>query len=501
MGKKYIAGIDIGTSSTVLALEDTDGTYLGSVNEPDEDAPQCESREIVPDGYVQNTLETFSTIPRGLIRLAEKFDIPNEDIIGVGIGARMHELVIGDGNFVPISDSLMWNFGASDAIRQQAMVDLPEDRQKELLFGYVGNFWGPKIKWASENVVGFEKYAKHLMLMGNFTMQRLTGEWSMSRAAASETLLFNPTTNDWADEVLEYFSIPRELLPPVHENLSLVGKISPRGALETILNSGTPVVDVGGDQHVAALGKGAYKNGHAAFEGGSSGVEFVVTSQPLTEERSRVNTFIHSVPSVGGENVYGLLACLSAAGQFYAKLKADLGIPDFKTADQMVSGVGYGKSDLVVLPYAFGPERVFENKGLAAPLWVPGGREKYTPDEKLRAGLEAITSWYKYASELVDGMGARIEEVRVANSGLFKNDEFCTWIATLLEVPVNRYNTCGARGAIKGARVAILGESLDEAYRTFTPEMTFEPADSIKGALVDMYGRNLDALKTQELIQ
>lgn len=501
MGKKYIAGIDIGTSSTVLALEDTDGTYLGSVNEPDEDAPQCESREIVPDGYVQNTLETFSTIPRGLIRLAEKFDIANEDIIGVGIGARMHELVIGDGNFVPISDSLMWNFGASDAIRQQAMADISEDMQKDMLLGYVGNFWGPKFKWASENVVGFDKYAKHLMLMGNFAMHRLTGEWVMSRAAASETLLFNPLTNDWAHDILDYFGVPLSILPSVHENLDSVGHVSERGALETILTLGTPVVDVGGDQHVAALGKGAYKPGHAAFEGGSSGVEFVVTDQPLTEERSRVNTFIHSVPSVGGENVYGLLACLSAAGQFYAKLKADLVIPDFKTADQMVSGVGYGESDLVVLPYAFGPERVFENKGLAAPLWVPGSKKEYSSAEKLRAGLEAITSWYKYASELVEGMGTTIEEVRVGNSGLFKNNEFCTWIATLLGVPVNRYNTCGARGAIKGARVAILDESLDEAYQRFTPEMTFEPVDSIKGALVDMYGRNLDALKTQELIE
>jgi len=500
MGEKVILGGDCGTSAWKIAGETVEGgKYIGQLNEPEEGA-EWTSRVIVPNGFVQNPMEAYVAFNRAVILFCKKNNIDPEDIVGVGIGGRMHGLIGTDNNFVPVADELMWNFSASDSYREKAMESISPQRQKKILRGFVGNFWGAKYQWACDNIPGFKEEATRLLLIENFIAGRLTGEFGITRAGASETLLFNHSTNDWATSILKYFGISRDKLPPIRGNLTRLGNVSEQGALETILLKGTPIADIGGDQHLGALGLKVISPGNAGFVGGQSGVEYVVSAKPVVEVKSRVNTFVHSVPTSGGKNVNGLLACLNAAGQFYKKLRDDLGEISYKDMDRLAAEIPFGSDGLRVLPYVFGGERIFENKGLKKVQWVGYDGSKHTNSHKYRAALEAFATWYKYSAELIEGMGAKIDKVRVANDGLFKNNMFCEWIATLLDVPVERYETTGARGAVKGARVALLGEDLDAAYKGFEPEKTFDPNEKIRQPLQEVYGNNKALLIKRKLI-
>ena len=74
-------------------------------------------------------------------------------------------------------------------------------------------------------------------------------------------------------------------------------------------------------------------------------------------------------------------------------------------------------------------------------------------------------------------------------------------MASLLDILVERYETTGARGALKGARVALLGESLDEAYEGFNPEKTFEPNARTKSRMAEAYERHITACELKGLIK
>ncbi|MFB6356502.1 MAG: FGGY family carbohydrate kinase, partial [bacterium] len=72
-------------------------------------------------------------------------------------------------------------------------------------------------------------------------------EWFMEPTQASRTLLFDPRENNWSDELLKEFDIPRNLLPPIQNEVD-----SPIPAEEVWPNG--HIVGLIGDQPAATIG-------------------------------------------------------------------------------------------------------------------------------------------------------------------------------------------------------------------------------------------------------
>ena len=59
---------------------------------------------------------------------------------------------------------------------------------------------------------------------------------------------------NWSQEVLNATGLKQDLLPSLSESTQVCGKVSARGAEETGLKPGTPVVAGSGDQAAGAIG-------------------------------------------------------------------------------------------------------------------------------------------------------------------------------------------------------------------------------------------------------
>ena len=79
-------------------------------------------------------------------------------------------------------------------------------------------------------------------------------EHSTDSTNASRTLLYNISTNDWDDELLALFDIPKSLLPSINDCGALFGTTA-------LFGIDIPILGIAGDQHAAAIGQACFEEG------------------------------------------------------------------------------------------------------------------------------------------------------------------------------------------------------------------------------------------------
>jgi len=113
-------------------------------------------------------------------------------------------------------------------------------------------FSATKLAWILDNVEGVRERAESGKLafgtIDCFLLWRLTDGASHATDAsnASRTLLFNIHSQQWDDELLEIFNIPRSLLPEVKDCAADFGV-----ATDSCLGGAVPVLGIAGDQQAA----------------------------------------------------------------------------------------------------------------------------------------------------------------------------------------------------------------------------------------------------------
>lgn len=85
------------------------------------------------------------------------------------------------------------------------------------------------------------KSAKDLLFIPDLLAYWLTGERAIEKTIASTSQLFNPNTNDWAWDVIEKLSIPKDIFSPIVEPSTILGNIRPELA-HTVGKKDLPVV-------------------------------------------------------------------------------------------------------------------------------------------------------------------------------------------------------------------------------------------------------------------
>ncbi|WP_267203313.1 FGGY family carbohydrate kinase, partial [Pseudomonas aeruginosa] len=73
---------------------------------------------------------------------------------------------------------------------------------------------------------------------------------------ASRTMLFNIHSQDWDEELLALFEIPRSLLPEVLDCAAEFGVSEP-----SLLGAAIPVLGMAGDQQAALIGQACFQPG------------------------------------------------------------------------------------------------------------------------------------------------------------------------------------------------------------------------------------------------
>ena len=151
----------------------------------------------------------------------------------------------------------------------------------------------PKILWIKENEPDVFAAAHKILLVHDFIMHHLTGEFVTDWSHASRTMVFN-LKRKWDEEILRAAGVDAGRCWRAVPSGDRGGAVSAGAARLTSIPEGTPVFAGAGDQQAAAVGLGVVSRGSLCANTGT-GSFILARSSAGPDEKQRVVCTISAV--------------------------------------------------------------------------------------------------------------------------------------------------------------------------------------------------------------
>src|SRR5690606_9312967 len=226
-----------------------------------------------------------------------------------------------------------------------------------------------------------------------------------------EGIFWDFQENKISSKLLEYYGIDRSLLADAVSSFSFQGKVTSQAAEWLGLEAGIPITYRSGDQPNNAFSLNVLEEGELATTAGTSGTVYGVSTQPVHDKDSRVNTFVHVNHSQTHPH-YGVLLCVNGTGILNSWLKRLMGNGSlsYEEMNHMAAEVPIGSEGLNFIPFGNGAERILQNRQVDAHL---SGLNLLKHDRRhvLRAGQEGIVCSLTYGFNIMKDMGLNLNTV------------------------------------------------------------------------------------------
>ena len=473
----YFIGFDLGSSSIKASLVKKDsGAVVANVQEPGVEMDMISDEP----GWAEQEPEIWwKHLCKASQRILHENSIDPKDIHGIGISYQMHGLVVVDDNGNSLRPSIIWCDGRAVSIGDEAFIGIGKKWCTENLLNSPGNFTASKLRWVAANEPEvYDKICK-MMLPGDYIALKLSGEMTTTVSGLSEGMLWNFKTNSIAKTLLDYFELDQELIPDIVNTFSEQVLVNKKGAEESGLAEGTPVLYRAGDQPNNALTLNVFEPGEVAATAGTSGVFYAVTDSLKAFEESGVNNFAHVNHSPEKRRI-GKLLCINGAGIQYRWLMNNLQVQSYEEMNNLAEKIAIGSEGLYVFPFGNGPERMFGNRHSGASIQ---GLEfnVHSKSHLCRAALEGIAFSMVYGMELLLEEGIQPKILKAGNDNMFRSRIFSQTIANLIDQKIDIYNNTGATGAARACSLAegdfnAFGEQVEKIdfSNSFSPDTNRE---------------------------
>ena len=390
-----ILAIDQGTTGSTIALMDTAGHLVASVNH--------EFPQIFPEpGWVEhNTESIWQSILKGIAAIFADGAYKPGNVVAIGITNQRETAVLWDAQTGDaLHNAIVWQCrrttGACEDLKAAGHEALIRERSGLVLDPY---FSATKFKWLLDNAPG----AQQLLAQGRLRAGTIDAYlmWRLSNGKvhktdvsnASRTSLMALNTLDWDDELLSLFGVPREILPEICPSS---GRLAVTEAVPG-LPDGLPVSGVAGDQQSALFGQACFEPGDAKCTFGTG--SFILMNAGDSPVRSGSGLLSTLAWQLEGQSpVYALEGGAFVCGAAVQWLRDQLGIIEH-AAD--IEALAASVED------AGGVEFVPALTGLGAPYWAPEARGTLT-------GLTRGSGRGEIARATLDAMAMQNVDILVA---------------------------------------------------------------------------------------
>jgi glycerol kinase len=354
---KYILAIDAGTTSSRAILFDKNA-------EPIEIA-QYEFNQIFPkEGWVEHdALEIWNTQLKAVKDVINNSKIEPNQIDSIGITNQRETTVIWNKKTgIPVFNAIVWqdrrtaNF--CDQLKKNNKTELIQNKTGLVIDAY---FSGTKIKWILDNDPSIRNQANNgELLFGTIDTWLI---WNLTNGKthitdpsnASRTLLYNIKEDDWDNELLSLFDIPKHILPKVVDSSSTSAYVD-----DKFFGVKIPISGIAGDQQAALFGQLCIDQGDIKNTYGTGCFCMMNTGKTFVKSKNKMLSTI--AWRIDGEVTYALEGSVFVAGALIQWLRDKLGIIKNAAEVENLAKSVDNNGGITFIPAL---------SGLAAPYWDP----------------------------------------------------------------------------------------------------------------------------------
>ena len=475
MNPRYLVALDQGTTSSRAVIFNLEGQIIASAS--------YEFPQLYPNpGWVEhNPVDILTTQIEALRTAVRKAEIRPAEIAAIGITNQRETTLIWDRETGKcVYNAIVWQCRRTTTMVEEIVANGYADtiRQKT---GLVPDayFSGSKIKWILDHLALHEEAKKGNLCFGTIDSflcwNMVKGHPHVTDATnAGRTMLFNLHTQEWDDELLNIFDIPKEILPKVVDSAEVIGMLS-----EDILGVEIPIAAIAGDQHAALFGQACFEKGMAKSTYGTGCFLLMNIGEKFKLSKNNLLTTI--AWRIGGKTTYALEGSVFIGGASVQWLRDEMQFIEHAADSEQIALQTKDNNGVYLVP-AF--------TGLGAPHWnmhargmIVGLTRGSNYSHVVRATLESIA--YQ-ASDLLEVMtndcGEKQETLRV-DGGASANKFLMQFQADIMQIPVELpailETTALGVALMAGLSIGVFKDINDTAngwhiQDTFVPQMPVE---------------------------
>ncbi len=398
------------------------------------------------DGWVEIDISVIEkTVNDALADVMRSFG----DVISLGItNQRETTLLWNRVNGMPLHNAIVWQDRRTakycEELKSQGLEETIKNKTGLVLDPY---FSATKIKWILDKYDSDRKLSSNGdILFGTvetFLIWKLTGgkDHFTDFTNASRTMICNIDTQDWDDELLTLFNIPREVLPKIKHNDAFFGEHQETQA---------PIHGAIGDQQAALVGQNCFEvNSMKATFGTGCFLMVNTGNQRIYSKNGLLTTAGYSLENT---TAYALEGSIFSAGTGIKWLRDNLNFFENSSDSEKLINAKWDSGGVIFVP-AF--------SGLGAPRWQPNIRAGFYGMTADSERSDLVTSVFKALCFQVKELIIALESDAVSihnlsvDGGMTNNQSFCQMLADIcnINIIVPDYKESTVLGAAKCAAI------------------------------------------------
>ena len=489
MKKRYLLGLDNGSTVTKAALYDVEGREIAVAG--------VQVKPIMEKaGFVERDMEELWQANAKAIRdVIQKAGADAADIRGLAVTGHGCGAYFVDEQGRPVGNGIV----GTDTRAKSLVERWNKDGTYELLL--------PKtmqIIWAGQTlpIVAWHKAERREMLdrvrwvfsCKDYIRFRLTGEAYEELTDVSVTNGVNLNTISYDKTILEAFGIEdyRPIFPPIRKCTDVCGTVTREAARLTGLREGTPVAGGLFDVAACCIGSGVVTTDRMCMVAGTWSINVFLSEKPIASR----DLFQNAAYCMDGSWMIMENSMTSAGNlewfvnHFMELEKAEKqrgGQSEYQTADELVMGVTPDEAVILFLPYLYGT-----NVNADARACFFGISGLHTKSHMLRAIYEGVAFSHRAHMENLLRFRKAPGSIRISGGGA-RSRVWVQIFADVLQIPieVSAAHELGTLGAAMCAGIGS-GELNDfyEAASLFSKvAYTCMPDPALKSLYDDRYRR------------
>ena len=407
--KKYLIGVDIGTSSVKAIVCDAEKNKIvaSASSEHNLLSPKPGYSEEDPQDWWNGTKETLKQV-------LSKIEIGTGQILGLGTTGMLPAFVLVDEGGNVLRRSIQQSDArVSSEMEQLNKIISPEDYFRIAGCSLNQQMISPKILWMQKNEPHIFEKAYKIFGSYDYINYKLTGIFSVESNWALESGLYDVTDRKWSETVLNAVNISKNLLPQINFPHTVIGSISEQASRELGCNKlkGVPVIAGVADMISSAFISGVKESGDLLIKLGSAGDISATSDELIIDQRLFLD--YHPIPGK-----YCLNGCMASSGsllKWYKEQFFDSAQYTYKKLDEKISDYEPGSNGIVLLPYFIGEKTpIFDPKARGVIFGLTLSHNKYYI---YRSILESIGFGFMHHIDVFRDAGLEINNLIASDAG------------------------------------------------------------------------------------